>query len=81
MANETTLVHVTHETVGKVGGIGAVLHGLFTCSAYLNAVDRSILVGPLFTLEGSADDRLGRNGEVLYSSIDGLVNTGYAPAF
>ncbi|MHC4154420.1 MAG: hypothetical protein ACYST6_05800, partial [Planctomycetota bacterium] len=37
--------------------------------------------GPLFTLEGSADDRLGRNGEVLYSSIDGLVNTGYAPAF
>jgi len=81
MASDRTIVHVTHETVGKVGGIGAVLHGLFTSSSYLNAVDRSVLVGPLFTLEGSVDDRLGTSGEVLYSSIDGLVNTGYAPAF
>jgi len=81
MGNETTVVHVTHETIGKIGGIGAVLHGLFTCKSYLNAVNRSILVGPLFTAEGSALDRLGENGEVLYSSIDGLINPGYAPAF
>jgi hypothetical protein len=67
--------------VGKVGGIGAVLHGLFTSNSYLSAVGRSILVGPLFTMEGSVDERIGRNGEVLYSSIDGLVNSGYAPAF
>jgi hypothetical protein len=81
MANKTTVVHVTHETIGKIGGIGAVLHGLFTSKSYLNAVDRSILVGPVFTTEGSALDRLGENGEVLYSSIDGLINPGYAPAF
>ena len=81
MANETTLVHVTHETVGKIGGIGAVLHGLFTCNSYLDAVDRSIIIGPLFTTEGTVSDRLGEDGEVLYSSVDGLVNTGYAPAF
>ncbi len=81
MANETTLVHVTHETVGKVGGIGAVLKGFFTCKSYLDTVDRSILVGPLFTTEGSASERLGEDGEVFYSSIDGFVNTGYAPAF
>jgi glycogen synthase len=81
MANETTVVHVTHETVGKIGGIGAVLQGFFTCNSYLNAVDRSIIVGPLFTTEGSVLDRLGEGGEVLYSSVDGLVNTGYAPAF
>ena len=81
MANQTTVVHVTHETVGKIGGIGAVLQGLFTCKSYLEAVDRSILVGPLFTTEGSVLDRLGENGEVLYSSIDGLLNPGYAPAF
>jgi len=81
MANETTVVHVTHETVGKVGGIGAVLKGFFTCKSYLDTVNRSILVGPLFTTEGSASERLGPNSEVLYSSIDGLVNTGYAPAF
>jgi len=81
MANETTAVHVTHETVGKVGGIGAVLQGFFTCKSYLELIDRSILVGPLFTTEGSASERLGEDGEVFYSSIDGFVNTGYAPAF
>jgi hypothetical protein len=81
MARETTAVHVTHETVGKVGGIGAVLQGFFTSKPYLEAVKRSILVGPLFTTEGSASERLGENSEVLYSSIDGFVNTGYAQAF
>ena len=81
MANEITAVHVTHEAVGKIGGIGAVLQGLLTCNCYLDAVGRSILVGPLFSTEGSVLDRLGENGEVLYSSVDGLVNTGYASAF
>jgi len=81
MTRETTAVHVTHETVGKVGGIGAVLHGFFTSKLYLDAVERSILIGPLFTTEGSASERLGQNSEVLYSSIDEFVNTGYAPAF
>jgi hypothetical protein len=81
MANKTTVVHVTHETVGKIGGIGAVLQGLFTCNSYLDAVGRSILIGPLFTTEGSVMDRLGDNSEVLYSSVDGFVSSGYAPAF
>jgi hypothetical protein len=81
MANETTIVHVTHEAVGKVGGIGAVLQGFFTCNSYLEAVGRSILVGPLFSTEGPASNRLGDNGEVLYSSVDGLVKTGYLEAF
>jgi len=81
MALEKTAVHVTHETVGKVGGIGAVLQGFFTSKSYLDAIGRSILVGPLFTTEGSVHERLGENSEVLYSSIDGFVNTGYAQAF
>jgi hypothetical protein len=81
MTRETTAVHVTHETIDKVGGIGAVLHGFFTSKAYLDAVERSILIGPLFTTEGSASERLGENSEVLYSSIDEFVNTGYAQAF
>jgi len=81
MTRETTAVHVTHEAVGKVGGIGAVLQGFFTSKPYLDAVQRSILVGPLFTTEGSVHERLGENSEVLYSSIDGFVNTGYAPTF
>ncbi len=81
MANETIMVHVTHEATGKIGGIGAVLQGFFTCNSYLSKIDRSILVGPLFTTEGDVSERLGENGEVLYSSVDGFVNTGYAAAF
>jgi len=81
MARQTTVVHVTHETVSKVGGIGAVLHGLFTSKAYLARVERSILVGPLFSTDGGISERLGEGGEVLYSSVDGLINPQYAPAF
>ncbi len=81
MANQTTVVHITHEAVGKIGGIGAVLQGFFTCKSYLDAIDRSIIISPLFTTDGSVLDRLGENGEVLYSSIDGLINPAYASAF
>jgi len=81
MADNTTVVHITHEAVGKIGGIGAVLQGFFTCNSYLAAVGRSILVSPLFSTEGPVSNWLGENGEVLYSSVDGLVNTGYASAF
>jgi hypothetical protein len=81
MGTKPILVHITHEAAAKVGGIGAVLEGLFTCQSYLDAVERSIVIGPLFSTEGSILDRLGEDGEVLYSSFDGLVNTGYASAF
>ncbi len=81
MSTERTVVHVTHEAVGKIGGIGAVLQGLFTCKSYLDSVARSIIVGPLFTTEGSISERLGEDSEVLYSSVDGFLNPGYAPAF
>jgi len=81
MSSDTTVVHVTHEAVGKIGGIGAVLQGLFTCNSYLDTINRSIIIGPLFTIEGTVSERLGEDGEVLYSSIDGLVNTGYSQAF
>jgi len=81
MAAESVVVHVTHEAAGKIGGIGAVLQGFFTCPSYLETVNRSILVSPLFATDGSLEDRLGPGGEVLYSSIDGLINPGYSAAF
>jgi len=74
MANRTTIVHSTHEAAGKVGGIGAVLHGFFTCNSYLKAVDRSVLVSCLVTADGPAEKRLGENGTVLYSSMDGIMD-------
>jgi hypothetical protein len=75
----STVVHVTHEAVQKVGGIGAVLQGFFTAKAYNDRVKRSILVGPL----GGPDDEalLAKNGKVLYSSASGKDEGGWAGRF
>ncbi len=81
MAENATLVHITHEAAAKVGGIGAVLHGFFTCRSYLEHVQRSIVIGPLFSTDGSVHDRLGPDSEVLYSSMDGMMKSGYTQAF
>ncbi len=75
-----TVVHVTHEAVNKIGGIGAVLHGLITSKVYRAGVKRDILLGPLFTTEGPAEGRL-HGGTVLYSGVDGIRNTPYANDF
>lgn len=75
-----TVVHVTHEAVQKIGGIGAVLHGLITSKVYRTDVKRDILLGPLFTTDGPAEGRL-HGGTVLYSGVDGIRNTPYANDF
>lgn len=75
-----TVVHVTHEAVQKIGGIGAVLHGLLTSPTYAKAVKRDILMGPLFNTDGDVHARLN-GGEVLYSSIDGVAKAPQANAF
>lgn len=75
------VVHVTHEAVYKVGGIGAVLEGLITSPAFAAAVNRNILVCPLFSREGGVDTRLGPDGEVLYSSVDRRLQHPLAGAF
>jgi glycosyltransferase involved in cell wall biosynthesis len=63
-----TLVHVTHEAVHQAGGIGTVLRGLITASAYGEQVQRTLLIGPL----GSAEsDPLGADGVVLYDARSG----------
>lgn len=70
-----TVVHVTHEAIQKIGGIGAVLQGLLTSKTYLKKVHRDILVGPFWPGEETGDRRLGPTGEVLYSSIDGIYRS------
>jgi len=74
----TTLVHVTHEAVQKVGGIGAVLQGFFTAEAYTEAVGRSVLVG---TGDAEAVRLLAERGEVMYSGFDGTDTGGWADRF
>lgn len=76
-----TVVHVTHEAIQKIGGIGAVLQGLFTSRVYLNDIHRNILVGPYWPSDGHGEQRLGAGGEVLYSSLDNIFRTPLATRF
>ena len=66
------VVHVTHEAVEKMGGIGAVISGLSTADAYARNVSRTILVGPLLGRTSPVNLRLGHGGHVLYSSLDAI---------
>jgi hypothetical protein len=74
----STLIHVTHEAVQKVGGIGAVLQGLFTATASTENIGRSILVGPG---DAGTAELLARTGEILYSSFNGADAGGWAEKF
>jgi hypothetical protein len=76
-----TDVHVTHEAIQKIGGIGAVLQGLFTSPNYLDSIHRNILVGPFWPMDTTGEQRLGPNGEVLYSSLDQLYRSPLASHF
>lgn len=78
MAETKTVIHVTHETIGKVGGIGAVLEGFFTCRSYLDAVSRSIVLGPTFHFDGPLQKRLGEDVEVLYCSSENIEKSQYS---
>lgn len=75
------VVHVTHEAVEKIGGIGAVIAGLMNSQAYQNQASRTILLGPLFETGNATGPRLGAQGTVLYSSIDGVTSDSYEKVF
>ncbi len=74
-------VHVTHEAVEKMGGIGAVIAGLATSRGYRDTFERSILIGPLLPGDRPAPERLGPGGKVLYSSLDGVDEDAWAGKF
>jgi hypothetical protein len=76
-----TVVHVTHEAIQKIGGIGAVLQGLLTSKSYLAKASRNILVGPFWPSDDHGESRLGPQGEVLYSSLDSLSRSPLAAKF
>ena len=72
-----TLIHVTHEAVEQIGGIGTVLEGLMISPVYKKHVGRSILVGPTAThISVDPEARLGDAGKVLYSSVDNIDRAG-----
>lgn len=77
-----TILHVTHEAVEKIGGIGTVLEGMITSPVYQEAVGRTILIGPAGGLhfEGPMR-RLGSRVSVLYSSKDGIDTQSWGRRF
>jgi len=66
------VVHVTHEAVEQIGGIGTVVGGLVTSESYARKVTRTILLGPLLQTDRPVNLRLGVGGHVKYSSMDGI---------
>ncbi|HRA01325.1 MAG TPA: hypothetical protein PLJ62_14055, partial [Thermoflexales bacterium] len=70
------LIHSTHEAGLKFGGIGAVLDGLLAAPSYRERVDRTLVVGPLNTRDGTEMERIfaPRNGLwVRYFSDRGMM--------
>jgi hypothetical protein len=71
------VVHATHEAGLKVGGIGAVLDGLLSAPAYLDAVRRTVLVGPMNADDPVHIDRINnpRSGiTIRYSSLHAIYD-------
>lgn len=74
-------IHVTHEAVQKIGGIGAVINGLCTSDRYKESYESTLLYGPLFDYGESAGSKLGRDGEVFYSGHDNFDMDNYHAIF
>ncbi|MFN9133830.1 MAG: hypothetical protein ACK5XO_14310 [Phycisphaerales bacterium] len=72
----STVVHVTHEAIDHLGGIGTVLAGLITAPAYVRSVKRTILVGPLPWPDRHTSNPISRLGEFArelhYSGVDNV---------
>ncbi len=74
-------VHITHEAMKKIGGIGAVLNGVCTTKAYKSFFGKTVLYGPLFGSKGDIYASFGNGGELLFSSVDGYDKDNYGEVF
>jgi len=74
-------VHITHESVKKIGGIGAVLQGLCTTQAYQGFFDKTLFYGPLFKGGGDILSDFTEAGEILFSSSNGKDRGDYGKLF
>lgn len=74
-------VHITHEAVQKIGGIGSVLSGLCSSDRYKTFFDKTLLYSPLFYNPGDIFTKLGKGGKVLYSNRDHYDEGGFESIF
>ncbi len=63
-------VHITHESVRKIGGIGAVLSGVCNLQKYNDFYKRTVFYGPAIDSPTDTLGHVGRSGRVLFSSHD-----------
>ncbi len=74
-------VHVTHESMKKIGGIGAVLSGVCNLEQYKGFYDKTVFYGPVFELPAETFSNLGKAGEMLFSSHDNYDSADYGAVF
>ncbi len=74
-------IHITHEALKKIGGIGSVLSGICTISDYKKFYDKTVFYGPMFELPGDSFSQLGKSAELLFSSHDNYDSGDYSRIF
>jgi hypothetical protein len=74
-------VHITHESVEKLGGIGAVINGVSLTKAFQKFFDKNVIYGPLFELPRNAIAKIENGGKVLFSSYDKYDTNKYSEVF
>ncbi|MBN1436681.1 MAG: hypothetical protein JW936_06380 [Sedimentisphaerales bacterium] len=79
MQHKRTIIHVTQNPIAQSGGIADLLSGLLTSDNYKKHTERSLIIGPLH--QNQQSDRLGPNSQVLYSSLDNIIDEPYCRAF
>ncbi len=74
-------VHITHEAMKKVGGIGAVLSGVCTTKAYKTFFDKTLFYGPLWGSRSEIYTNIEKTGEILLSTLDNYDKNHYKEFF
>ena len=78
MPYKKTLIHITQNTTDGPDQKDTFLTGLLTSHSYIDSIERSIIIGPLYRGVVDGLGRLGPNFRVLYSSQNGITGNSYA---
>jgi len=69
-----TIVHLLPDPVQLNSGLDHIIQGLCTARSYHDAVERTILIGPLLSNETDVLSQLGTSFRILHSSRAGVMN-------
>ncbi len=81
LINGTTAVHLTGTIFDQGLNNRSTLEGWLTSETYQHSIERSIIVAPLLASQNTHNDRLGPEGEILYSTLDNINHTELGPVF